>query len=69
MVDARPVFVLKAVARRNYKRFHTLLQDHDCGIALLKEVCPEARWAAQRYNDAMNELRRVDPQCPEFDPL
>lgn len=69
MIAWSPITRLKADARLQYKRFHGLLDQYDCGKHMLKEVCPAAADAAAKYNAAMTELRRIDPECPEFIPL
>lgn len=60
---------LKRTAASAYQRFYSYMEGYDCGAAMLKEIKPAAAHAAKEYNDAMTELRRIDPECPEFTPL
>lgn len=60
---------LRFKAKVNYEKFHYFLGRVDCGVNLLKEINPVAAEAASKYNEAMTELRRIDPKCPEFEPL
>lgn len=60
---------LKLQARRAYTRFGAIAEGIDCGKHMLKEINPAASQSAQEYNEAMTELRRLDPSCPEFTPL
>jgi hypothetical protein len=67
--DALQVARLKVKAREARRRFEGYMDTYDCGAAMLKEINPGAAEAAHKYNDAMTELRRLDPKCPEFTPL
>lgn len=67
--DALEVARLKVKARRYYESFHEYLDTYDCGAAMLKEINPAAAECARKYNEAMRELSRLDPKCPEYTPL
>lgn len=63
------IVVLKGEARDSRAVFDRLLDRYDCGWNMLKTISPDAASAAAKYNEAMTELRRIDPHCPEFTPL
>jgi hypothetical protein len=60
---------LKLKARCAYTLFNRAAEGYDCGKELAKHINPNLALKAQEYNDAMTELRRLDPKCPEFTPL
>lgn len=69
MNNVSQVQALKKKAGDSLRLFCVLADDYDCGQQMVKEINPKAAAAAARYNEAMTELRRIDPMCPEFKPL
>ena len=55
---------LKRKARGAYKTFLRATEHLDCGNAVAKTISPSAAKAAQTFNDAMDELAKIDPACP-----
>jgi hypothetical protein len=66
------IYILKSRARFAYLRFQSVgagtRYDH-MGNSLLKYVSSEACQAARDYNEAMRQLKEIDPDCPNYTPL
>lgn len=56
---------LKFTARKAYRLFYEELDRYDCGIELAKEVNPRIAEAARDFNEAMDQLARIDPTAPK----
>lgn len=56
---------LKAEARKQYLRFRTLTSAYDCGAALASYINPEVERARQAFNQIMDRLAVIDPNCPK----
>lgn len=54
------ILFLKRQARKSYEKFYALLDQHDCGAALLKEISGDASMYARQFNEAMSELEGID---------
>ena len=67
--QAQRINELKAQAGTAYLRFCDISDGCDCGNTMLKEINPTAAKYARIYNEALEELRRIDPACPDFSPL
>lgn len=58
---------LKAKAVRGYTAYHS---GHlDCGASMTMHVSPSVRKGAEDYNEAMAELKTLDPNCPKYTPI
>lgn len=63
------VEALKDKARRAYLRYYRAHPDATCGNALLQHISPEAAGDAREFDEAMRALEKLDPGCPEWQPL
>lgn len=59
----------KREAAKALQGFRAQGEGIDCGNAMLKHVRPEAQRYADAYNAAMANLKAIDPNCPEYEPL
>lgn len=63
--DDREKIRLMAQARRALQQFHAEGEGYDCGAELLKTINPRASEAAREFNELMDRLALIDPDCPE----
>lgn len=69
MTDSAKIERLKATAARHYCEFHLIGGGggrEALGNDLLKYVSLSAKMHADKFNEAMAELKKLDPNCPEY---
>lgn len=55
---------LKQVARINYEQYRQLIDHPDSGQALAEEISGRVLLCKLKFNQAMEELKEIDPLCP-----
>lgn len=65
----RNINLLKRRAAFAIKQYRGLSNRSDCGHQVLQYISPEAAALAASFDDAMAELKKLDPTCPEYMPL
>jgi hypothetical protein len=56
---------LKLRARREYESYANERDKYDCGASMAHHVNPRLNELAEAFNNTMDVLSRVDPECPK----
>ena len=56
---------LKNNAKRAYKRYHNELDGLSCGKHMGEFINPRMREAKLEFNSILDELAKLDPNCPK----
>ncbi|MCU7845320.1 MAG: hypothetical protein KZQ93_15935 [Candidatus Thiodiazotropha sp. (ex Monitilora ramsayi)] len=55
---------LKLAASDHYQAYHREKDAYDCGHSLAEEVSPKMAHHKRRFNELMDKLADLDPECP-----
>ena len=56
---------LKRKAKKALIAYRAIADEADCGGTLLQEISGRAARAARHFNEAMEALEKLDPDCPQ----
>jgi len=55
---------LKRKARKYYISYHKIFDNYSCGGNLAETITPELKGLRDKFNAALDELAKIDPDCP-----
>jgi hypothetical protein len=64
MINTLRIARLKSLARQHYIAYQNTVEGMSCGRALADHVSALARSHADKFNDIMDKLAKIDPSTP-----
>ena len=60
---------LKSLAKKHYEAYRDTGSDYDCGLEMARQLRPSISRHAVQYNNTMEKLEELDPDCPDWKAL